>query len=74
MTFEQKATETLSDAWAIFKRLVRNCPHNGIPDCIQMEIFCEGLNRPLQLIVDASTAGGLMDKTYTKAKAILGRF
>lgn len=71
MTFEQKEAEILNDAWARFKRLVRNCLHNGISDCVQMEVFYGGLNRPLQSLADASTAEGLMDKTYTEVKAIL---
>lgn len=47
VTFEQKEMETLSDASARFKRLVRNCIHNEIPYCVQMKIFYGGLNRPL---------------------------
>ena len=74
VTFEQKDSETLSEAWARFKRLVRNCPHNGIPDCVQMEIFYGGLNKTSQSVADASAAGGLMGKTYTQAKEILEEF
>lgn len=44
--FEQKEIETLSDAWAKFKRLVRNCPHNGILDCVKMGIFYGGSIEP----------------------------
>lgn len=32
--FEQKDRETFSDAWARFKRLVRNYPHNDFLDCV----------------------------------------
>lgn len=38
-----------------------------------MEIFHGGLNRPSHSITDTSAAEGLMDKTYTEAKAILDR-
>lgn len=46
--FQQKDRETLSDKWVRFKRLVRNCPHNGFFECIQMEIFYDGLNEASQ--------------------------
>uniref|UniRef100_UPI001C3D1ED9 retrotransposon gag family protein n=1 Tax=Picosynechococcus sp. (strain ATCC 27264 / PCC 7002 / PR-6) TaxID=32049 RepID=UPI001C3D1ED9 len=43
--FQQKDRETVSNAWARFKRLVRNCPHNGFPKCVQIEIFYDSLNK-----------------------------
>lgn len=74
VTFKQKETETLSDAWDWFKRLVQNCLHDGIPDCVQMEIFYGGLNCPSQLVADTSAAGELMDKTYTGQKSSLTEY
>lgn len=73
ITFEQKEIETMREAWARFKRLVCNCPHNDIPDCVQMEIFYGELNHLLQSVVNASVAGGLMDKTYIEPMTILER-
>lgn len=72
-TFEQGEAEMLSDVWAHFKRLVRNSPHNGIPDFVQIEIYYGGLNRPSQKLANALIVGGLMDKTYIEAKKILDR-
>ena len=43
--YQQRDKETLSDAWARFKRLVRNCMRNGFSKCVQMEIFYDGLNK-----------------------------
>lgn len=73
VTFEQKDLEMLSEAWTRLKRLIRNCLHNEIPNCVQKKIFYGELNRPSQSVVDASVAGGLMDKTYMQAKDILVR-
>lgn len=71
--FEQKDREFLSDAWNRFKQLIKNCSHNGVLECVQMEIFYDGLNKSSQQAVDAAEVGmkGLMDKTYIKTKNIL---
>ncbi|XP_038876668.1 uncharacterized protein LOC120069060 [Benincasa hispida] len=73
LNFKQMDNETLSTTRVHFRRLVKNCPHIGIPDCILMETFYNGLNRSTQVVADASAAEGLMDKTYTEAKVILDR-
>ena len=46
--FKQKNEETLSDAWNRFKRWVKNCPHNGFSECMQIKIFYVGLNKNTQ--------------------------
>lgn len=38
-----------------------------------MEIFYDGLNEVSQIAANATAVGGLLDKTYTKAKDILNR-
>ncbi len=57
-SFRQTEDESLFEAWEIFKELLRKCPHHGIPICIQMETFYNGLLLPTRLMLDAS-AGGL---------------
>ncbi|TYK21778.1 gag protease polyprotein [Cucumis melo var. makuwa] len=39
MTFYQKDKGYLYDAWSRFERLVKACLHNGIPECIQVEVL-----------------------------------
>ncbi|KAH9779814.1 hypothetical protein KPL71_007852 [Citrus sinensis] len=39
-----RADESLYEAWERFKELLRRCPHHGIPYCIQLETFYNGLN------------------------------
>ncbi|XP_038887458.1 uncharacterized protein LOC120077591 [Benincasa hispida] len=73
LNFEKMDNETLSTAWVRFRRLVKNCPHIGILDCVLMEMFYNGLNRSTQAVADASAVERFMDKTYTKAKVILDR-
>lgn len=70
--FQENDRETLSNAWARFKRLVKNCPHNGFLKCVQMEIFYNGLNEASQTTANVVATGGLLDKTYIEVKDILG--
>ena len=49
------------------------CPHHGIPCCIQLETFYNGLNPSTRLMVDASANGALLSKSYTEGYEILER-
>lgn len=65
--FRQNEEETFSEAWERFKKLLQKCPHHGLPHCIQMEIFYNGLNIATQGMVDASAGGAfLVKKTLMK--------
>ncbi|KAH9671394.1 hypothetical protein KPL70_017357 [Citrus sinensis] len=72
-SFHQIEDESLYEAWERFKELLRRCPHHGIPCCIQLEIFYNGLNPSTRLMVDASANGALLSKSYTEAYEILER-
>ena len=37
MTFEQRDSENLIDAWRRFKRIIKRCPQHCIHGCILME-------------------------------------
>ncbi|KAH9725432.1 hypothetical protein KPL70_007875 [Citrus sinensis] len=65
--------ESLYEAWERFKELLRRCPHHGIPCCIQLETFYNGLNPSTRLMVDALANGALLSKSYTEAYEILER-
>ncbi|KAH9725431.1 hypothetical protein KPL70_007875 [Citrus sinensis] len=64
---------SLYEAWERFKELLRRCPHHGIPCCIQLETFYNGLNPSTRLMVDALANGALLSKSYTEAYEILER-
>ncbi|XP_052299689.1 uncharacterized protein LOC127903072 [Citrus sinensis] len=72
-SFHQLEDESLYEAWKRFKELLRRCPHHGIPCCIQVETLYNGLNPSKRLMVDASTNGALLSKSYTEAYEILER-
>ncbi|KAJ9544806.1 hypothetical protein OSB04_024513 [Centaurea solstitialis] len=56
-TFKQWEDEPVPDAWERYKELLRKCPHHGIPYCIQLETFYNGLTPTAKGMIDA-TAGG----------------
>ncbi|KAH9735010.1 hypothetical protein KPL71_017596 [Citrus sinensis] len=72
-SFHQLEDESLYEAWERFKELLRRCPHHGIPCCIQLETFYNGLNPSTRLMVDASANGALLSKSYTESYEILER-
>ncbi|XP_062075621.1 uncharacterized protein LOC133779716 [Humulus lupulus] len=65
-SFQQLDEESLYEAWERFKELLRKCPHHGIPHCIQMETFYNGLNAHTRMVVDASANGALLAKSYNE--------
>ncbi|XP_062094038.1 uncharacterized protein LOC133800081 [Humulus lupulus] len=73
MSFQQLEDESTSDAWERFKELLRKCPHHGIPHCIQMETFYNGLNAASRMVLDASANGAILFKFYNEAFEILER-
>ncbi|KAM6563676.1 hypothetical protein CsatB_023674 [Cannabis sativa] len=73
MSFQQSEDETTSDAWERFKELLRKCPHHGIPHCIQLETFYNGLNAASRMVLDASANGAILSKSYNEAFEILER-
>ncbi|KAH9679769.1 hypothetical protein KPL71_026264 [Citrus sinensis] len=72
-SFHKLEDESLYEAWERFKELLRRCSHHGIPCCIQLETFYNGLNPSTRLMVDASANGALLSKSYTEAYEILER-
>lgn len=66
-SFREIDDESLFEAWERFKDLLRRCPHHGIPICIQMETFYNGLLPPTRLMLDASAGGALLNKSYAEA-------
>ncbi|XP_061345066.1 uncharacterized protein LOC133290925 [Gastrolobium bilobum] len=72
-SFQQREGESLYESWDRFKELLRKCPNHGIPEWLQMETFYNGLNKKTRGIVDASSGGSLLDKTFTEAYEILER-
>ncbi|KAI3701437.1 hypothetical protein L6452_26515 [Arctium lappa] len=69
--FKQMDDEAIPDAWERFKELLRKCPHHGIPYCIQLETFYNGLNPMAKQMLDATSGGAFTANTYNDGYEIL---
>ncbi|XP_062114094.1 uncharacterized protein LOC133825122 [Humulus lupulus] len=65
-SFQKLNEESLYEAWERFKDLLRKCPHHGIPHCIQMKTFYNGLNAYTRMVVDASANEALLAMSYNE--------
>lgn len=70
-SFRQGDDESLFDAWERFKELLRQCPHHGIPICIQLETFYNGLIPSSRNMLDASSGGALLSKSYEEGYKLI---
>jgi len=70
-SFTQQDEESLYGAWERFKDLQRQCPHHGVPDCLLIQTFYNGLERSVKISVDAAARGVLMGKSIKTTKALL---
>ncbi|KAJ9558513.1 hypothetical protein OSB04_013127 [Centaurea solstitialis] len=71
--FKQMDDEALPDAWERYKELLRKCPHHGIPYCIQLELFYNGLTTVAKQMLDVTAKGAFTTCTYNDGFDILER-
>jgi len=69
--FSQRSDEPLSEAWEIYKSLLRKCPNHGFNDIAQLNIFCNGLRPYTKMFLDASIGGSMMLKSLEEAITII---
>lgn len=70
-SFRKQEDESLFEAWERFKEILRKSPHHGIPICIQMETFHNGLVPQSKLMLDASSEGALLNQSYNNAYELI---
>ncbi|XP_034197286.1 uncharacterized protein LOC117612730 [Prunus dulcis] len=68
MGVQQLDGESFHEYWDRFQRLLASCPHHQIEDWLLMQYFYEGLLDSERMMVDATSGGGLMNKSATQAK------
>ncbi|KAI5347397.1 hypothetical protein L3X38_015276 [Prunus dulcis] len=68
MGVQQLDGESFHEYWDRFQRLLTSCPHHQIEDWLLMQYFYEGLLDSERMMVDATSGGGLMNKSATQAK------
>ena len=51
--------------------MIRRCPHHGLPEWLQVQIFYNGLNLQTRNVIDVAASGALMGKIASKAFNLL---
>ncbi|XP_040941654.1 uncharacterized protein [Gossypium hirsutum] len=59
--------ETLYDVWERYNDLLRRCPHHGLPLCLEVQTFYNGVNPSTRQLIDAATGGTLNNETPEEA-------
>ena len=68
MGVQQLDGESFHEYWDRFQRLLASCPHHQIEDWLLMQYFYDELLDSERMMVDATSGGGLMNKSATQAK------
>nr|GFB55038.1 reverse transcriptase domain-containing protein [Tanacetum cinerariifolium] len=60
--FQQRFTESFSEAWDRFNDLLRACPHHGFSELHQLDTFYNALNVNDQDLLDSTAGGNFLNK------------
>ncbi|GJY03690.1 hypothetical protein Tco_0369630 [Tanacetum coccineum] len=66
-----KNLRNFSEAWDVFKELLRACPHHGFTELTQVDTFYNGLNENEQDSINAAAGGNILSKTTREALNII---
>nr|GEW04771.1 reverse transcriptase domain-containing protein [Tanacetum cinerariifolium] len=69
--FQQRFDESFSEAWDIFKDLLRACPHHGFSELHQLDTFYNALNSKDQDSLNSIAGGNFLDKIPRECLAII---
>nr|GEW66733.1 hypothetical protein [Tanacetum cinerariifolium] len=69
--FQQHFDESFSEAWDIFKDLIRACPHHGFSELHQLDTFYNALNSKDQDSLNSAAGGNFLDKMPRECLAII---
>ncbi|XP_075486381.1 uncharacterized protein LOC142525987 [Primulina tabacum] len=70
-SFRRKDGETLHTAWGRFRKMFRRCPQHGFSSSEQVQIFYNGVDPSVHLMLDAAANGSLYRKTPRVALEII---
>ena len=66
-SFQQSSTETLQEAWEIFKQIIRECPHHGFEKWFLVLQFHGGLFQVSPAILDSAAGGRFSEMEEVRA-------
>ena len=61
--FTQQSGESLCEAWERYKKMLRKCPHHGMPDWMIINYIYNGLGAQSRPMLDAASGGALWAKS-----------
>ncbi|XP_070025214.1 uncharacterized protein [Nicotiana sylvestris] len=72
--FEQRAGETLRQAWERYKKMLRDCPHHCQTDEVLGHTFVDGLDDASKMNLDSACGGSCMARPYSEIQILLNNF
>ncbi|GJV54652.1 reverse transcriptase domain-containing protein [Tanacetum coccineum] len=69
--FQQRFSETFTEAWDGFKDLLNKCPHHGFSPLHQIDMFYNGLNQSDQDSLNSTAGGNLLTRNTQEALTII---
>ncbi|XP_070022298.1 uncharacterized protein [Nicotiana sylvestris] len=72
--FEQRAGETLRQAWERYKKMLRDCPHHCQTDEVLGHTFVDGLDDASKMNLNSACGGSCMARPYSEIQILLNNF
>ncbi|XP_070005448.1 uncharacterized protein [Nicotiana sylvestris] len=72
--FEQRAGETLRQAWERYKKMLRDCPHHCQMGEVLGHTFVDGLDDASKMNLDSACGGSCMSRPYSEIQILLNNF
>nr|GEZ42230.1 reverse transcriptase domain-containing protein [Tanacetum cinerariifolium] len=69
--FQQRFDESFSEAWDIFKDLLRACPYHGFSELHQLDTFYNALNSKDQDSLNSAAGGNFLDRMPRECLGII---
>ena len=69
--FSQHDGESLGDAWERYKDLLRKCPSHGLRPWQQIDIFYNGLDASMTIMLDIVSNGRFLSKSVNYCYPLL---
>jgi len=70
-SFQQKADETIPEAWERLQEYIQECPHHGIKEWLLIQGFYHGLTPVARSHLDAAARGAFTSLNVTQAKTLI---
>ncbi|XP_075074576.1 uncharacterized protein LOC142162155 [Nicotiana tabacum] len=72
--FEQRAGETLRQAWERYKKMLRDCPHHCQTYEVLGHTFVDGLDDASKMNLDSACGGSCTARPYSEIQSLLNNF